>query len=331
MPIQLRERTAVPAPTAQLPPRPASVPDPGYDALPRLTRLRDQLTAAVPTPTRSRWKEPPVFFFDRKRQADFEAVRPVVNAEPFAAVSADIAAELPLLYASAEVRRVARAVDGLRDAADALAAVCPAARDLAELLAIPDDEVFVVLHPQRRAGFRLVVRGVADVGQFHILMADAVGEPVSARFVAACRDVNPTIPAGVPMVADAQFQMYTPAALRPDGTLPAGFGGCEHWLWPATAIASVPRLDGERVVLLGPPAYGANWDVTRRFQAMPAEVRLIEALGPLRVAERLARELSGRPVWKLRELRSLASGAAASRWYFNRKPNRFRRTHQFAR
>ena len=173
------------------------------------------------------------------------------------------------------------------------------------MLAVPDDEIFLVLHPERRAGFRLAVRGLADVGQFHILLADAVmgdsaagflpGERVPERFVAACRDVNRTTPAGVPMVAEARFQIYAPAALRPDGTLPTGFGGCEHWLWPTAALALVPRIGGERVVLLGPPAYRAKWDIMRRFPAMPADLRVVEALSPFRVAERLTK-LTGNPV-----------------------------------
>jgi hypothetical protein len=273
------------------------VPEPAYDARPRFTQLRDELAAMVSARTPGRWKEPPLFFFDRRRQAELETARSPSSVEPFAEVSNRIAAELPALCASVEVRRVARAIDGLHDAAGVLAVACHAARDLADLLAVPDDEVFLVLHPAGRAGFRLVARGVADVGQFHILIANALvgGQPMPERFVAACRDVSPATPAGVPMVAEARFQMYAPAALRPDGTLPAGFGGCEHWLWPAMALATVPRIGGERVVLLGPPAYSATWDVARRFPAMPAELRVIETLSPLRVAECLA-SLTGQPL-----------------------------------
>jgi len=295
MSARLLDRAA-PAPVVRPSSRPASVPEPAYDARPRLTELRDALAAMVSARTPGRWKEPPLFFFDHQRQAELEAARPPSSAEPFAEVSNRIAAELPALCASVEVRRVARAIDGLHAATGALSPVCPTARDLADLLVVPDDEVFLVLHPERRAGFRLVARGVVDVGQFHILMANALvgGQPMPERFVAACRDVNPATPAGVPMVAEARFQMYTPAALRPDGTLPAGFGGCEYWLWPAMALATVPRIGGERVMLLGPPAYSATWDVTRRFPAMPAELRVIETLSPLRVAERLA-SLTGQP------------------------------------
>lgn len=305
MTARLLDRATI-APIAQPSPRPVAVPDSGYDALRRLAGLRDELAAARPAHKRNRWKEPAVFFFDPRRQAELEMARPApVATDPFAELTNHIAAELPVLLASVEVRRVARAIDGLLSAAESLAPVCPAAKNLAALLAIPDDEIFLVLYPERRAGFRVAVRGLADVGQFHILLADAVtgdsasgflpGPPMPERFVAACRDVNPTTPAGVPMAAEARFQMYMPAALRADGTLPTGFGACEHWLWPTAALASVPRIDGERVVLLGPPAYRATWDVTRRFPAMSADLRLIEALSPARVAERL-KKLTGNTV-----------------------------------
>lgn len=305
MSVRLLDRATATPPISPRPLRPASKPDAGFAALPYLTHLRDQLVAAQAKRKPGRWKEPPVFFFDRRRQAELESARPTPAADPFADISAAISAELPSLFASAEMRHTARAIDGLRAAAEALAPACSHAKDLADLLAMPDDEAIVVLQPDQRAGFRLAVRGVADVGQFHVLMADALvadpalgllaEQPFAERFVAACRDVNPATPAGVPMVARARFQLYTPAALRPDGTLPTGMAGCQHWLWPATPLASVPRVNGERIVLIGPPAFAAKWDVARRFSAVVAETCLIETLSPFRVAERLAR-LIGHPI-----------------------------------
>ncbi len=282
------------------PKRPSGSPDSGYEALSRLSRLRDFLVT-IPLTPRNRWKVPPLFFFDTRHKITCPTQQP----SPYGAAEEQIAAELPLLCNSVEVRRVARTIEGLSNAAVAIAPMCAAAKSLVELLAIPDDEVILVLHPESRTGFRMAVRGVADVGQFHVLMAAAIsenpsmdfhkGQAVPDRFVVACRNGGPPIPAGIPMVMEARFQFYTPAAIRTDGTLPTEFAGSDHWLWPAALLSAVPRIDGERVVLLGPPAFRAKWDVSLRFQGMPADLRAIESLGSFRVAERLSR-LTGKPV-----------------------------------
>jgi hypothetical protein len=252
--------------TAPVPPAPAE-PDAAFAARPRLIRLRDALARAAKGYRPARWKEPPAFFFDPKRQAELEAARPA-PPDPFADPAGRIAAELPALLASADVRRVARAV-GLPDAARALAPLCPAAKDLADILAVPDGEVFLALAPADRFGVRLHVRGAADIGQLSALLA-------------------PTLPAD-------SFQLFAPAALRPDGTLPAGFAGCAHWLWPTQPLAAVPRIDGERVVLVGPSVVRPAGAAAPRFPALAVECERIESLTAFQTAERLAR-LGGRPV-----------------------------------
>lgn len=280
----------------------SGAPDAAYEALTHLTRLRDRL-AAVSLPRPSRWKVPPLFFFDAEREAQRLANTCSSTADPLSEVATLIAEELPLLYRSVQRRRTARAIEGLRTVVEALARHSLAANDLTELLAMPDDEVILVLHPETRTGFRLSVCGVADVGQFHVLAIDALsdlnpglcGPAIPGRFVAACRNAGGSMPAGIPMVMEARFQLYTASGLQSNGTLPAGFGGCEHWLWPTTPLAAIPRLGGERVVLLGPTAYSARWDVELRFPAVAAELRLVETLGQFQAVERLSR-LAGQPI-----------------------------------
>ncbi|MFO0823289.1 MAG: hypothetical protein U0792_09235 [Gemmataceae bacterium] len=295
---QLLARATTPAPPrAESPLQKAATPDAGYEALTRLTQLAADMATAVPVRTRSRWHEPLVFFFDGHRQADLEAARgatPAPAADAFEGLSARIASEVSAMCRSVEVRRVARATPGLRQVAEAMAPVCVAARELADLLAVPDDEVVTVLHPGLNLGFRVVVRGVADAGQFQVLLLDAAkellpGPRLMERFVAACSVADPQSVGGVPMVMEARFQMYGMGALRPGGVMPQGFGGNDHWLWPHTPLASLPIRDGERIVLLGPPAYRATWEVTRRFPSLPAEVRVLETLTPSQVAERVGK------------------------------------------
>ncbi|MCI0702322.1 MAG: hypothetical protein L0241_14665 [Planctomycetia bacterium] len=270
MPAELFNRRASGLPLSQSQP----TPDAAFAARPRLIQLHDALTRAVKQLRPARWNEPAVFFFNRKRQEELEAARPE-PPERCAELAKLIVLEMPGLIASVEVRRVARTIDGFASAALALASHCPAAKELAELLAVPDDEVFVALGPQERIGVRLHVRGVADMAQFHRLLAPAL--------------------TGTNATADASFQLFKPPALLEDGSLPTGFSGCEHWLWPTQPLAGVPRIGGERVVIVGPAFVRASLEVDPRFPNLVIEARVIQTLNAFQVTERLS-GLIGRPL-----------------------------------
>ncbi len=283
-----------------------AAPDPAFAARARLKRLRDALVQAAKALRPHRWNEPAVFFFDRTRQAELDAARPTVP-DRFAELTALIAAELPALVSAVEVRRVARATDGLASAARALP--FPAARELAELLAIPDDEVFLALAPAARTGVRLHLRGAADVAQLYRLLEEPNppapfpkkegGERPAELHLdnhARERSFSPSPPGGGGRgVGFPSVQLFSPAALLPDGPLPVGFAGCEHWLWPTQPLAAVPRIGGERVVIVGPAVVRSALDIEPRFPGLAVECDSVQALNPFQVAEALAR-LCGRPV-----------------------------------
>ncbi|MBN9121304.1 MAG: hypothetical protein J0I06_19490 [Planctomycetes bacterium] len=248
-------------------PHAPAAPDPAFAARSRLARLRDTLGRAAKNLRPARWNEPAVFFFDRKRQAELDASRSA-PVDPFAAPADAIAAEMSALTGAVEVRRVARATDGLAEAARSLAPHCPAARELVELLTVPDDEIFLALAPAERVGVRLHLRGAYDVAQLHHLLAPALG------------------------FAESHIQLVAPVALRPDGTLPTGFGTCEHWLWPAQPLAAVPRVGGERVVLVA-PAVVRPADAEPRFPGLAVECETVQTLNAFQAADALARLCRG--------------------------------------
>lgn len=237
--------------------------DAAYAARPRLMALREELRRAAARRHPARWQEPPLFFFDPKRQAELLAARG--PAGPWADLEARIAAMLPELLGSVAVRHLARALD-LPAAAQLLAGHCPAARRLAELLAVPDDEVFLLLDPRRRIGVRWLLRGAADVGQL---------------IVCGARDFTYDV------------QLYTPAALPADGTLPVGLRGCRGWLWPTQPLAAIPRRHGQRVALVGPAELPSVTAFTPRFPEMTVECTELARLSPVQVADELTR-LCGR-------------------------------------
>jgi hypothetical protein len=131
---------------------------------------------------------------------------------------------------------------------------------------------------------------VADVGQFQTLLAEAVtGDPARGLIpgtrpdpdqVSAARDglCDPDA------VAVGRFQLFRPEALGSDGSLPAGFRGAGHWLWPTQPLADVPRVEGERVVLLGEPAFRATWAAARKLSWLVGELDVVEVMSSAAVS-----------------------------------------------
>lgn len=293
----------------------APPPDLSVQAVPLLGRLRDALrlsaeflAACAPhrqaaERERSRWGEPPVFFFDAAAQAERERARPAKQALPAPDLAPDLARisrrmpqaatawralpdllddALTVLPASVESRRVARATDGLTGLAATVGEHLPAAKELAELLAVPDDEVLLVVDADRRTAVRVLLTGVADVYQLMIHLADVLpGRRPNPRVLSAYQysEADPNA-----AVAVAPFQLLRPAALRADGTPPAGLAASDFWLWGPEPTAQLPRENGERVVLLTAATVPHSWDVGRRFPRLPARTELLEVLSREAVA-----------------------------------------------
>jgi hypothetical protein len=237
-----------------------------------------------------RWGVPPLFFFDLRLQREWTDVRPVSPAfpEPY---SSEVATRFPalaaawtilpdllsdaltVLYGSRLTRRTARAVANLHSGAESIAKYLPDCRDLADLLAMPEDETVLVIDPDAMAGVRVRVRGIATIHEFHALLADAAG-PVfpgprpTPEVMAAYRGIG--LNSAEPPVATARFQIFRPNALRTDGTLPSGLNGSDQWLWGPEPLAAIPFVSGERTVLIGEPAAEFAWEAVRRFP-FPAE------------------------------------------------------------
>ena len=221
--------------------------------------------------------EPPAFFF---HGSDSEPD----TADAGDALEAFCRAAVAMLARSSAARVRARQMAELRDLAEPLTGVHDHAAYLVEMLDVLDDEDVVVIHPEEKLGFRVRLRGVADNFQLHTLLTAALigdpfdgwisGRPVTPRVAAAARDR----PAPDGLVAAARFDLFQWRALQPDGTLPLGLDGSDHWLWPEGRPVDIEAFEGTRVVLLGPPAYPRTWDAARRFEAMPADVTVVEKL-----------------------------------------------------
>ena len=146
---------------------------------------------------------------------------------------------------------------------------------LRAILSVMHDEPFVAIDPATRTGIVGHMSGIVENFQLNTLLMDAFpgDEPrVSEAAVAVARgegaqqreeDVT------------GAWNLFTFAALRPDGELPdpSDHSLSETWIWNEGMPADIPTLDEHRVILLGPAPYPRTWKAQRMFLRLPAGLR----------------------------------------------------------
>lgn len=302
---------------------PAIRPNIAHAALDLFRRLARRLAAAVPFRDACRalecqstaWGVPPTFFLTNETMGERAPTLPNWIADRFAipvarrypAGAAAWAALNDLLddaftgcAADAGIRRVARAVPGVRDGLNALAGDHRGCAELDALLDVADDFVVTVLHPSVGTGFRVRLNGIVDLDQLHVLLADAVAGAPARGYLAGARPDPRIVDAYLDQPADAEsniatarFQFFRSSALNGDGTLPAGFSGTDFWLWGHESPHAIPAAHGERVLLVADAVYPRQWIVRRRFPALNGGLELLNVLSREQVAVRIAK-LTGR-------------------------------------
>jgi hypothetical protein len=160
---------------------------------------------------------------------------------------------------------------------------------LSRLLAVLDNEPFLVLHPGLGIGFRLNVSGVADNFQLHTLLADLLiedpfaapssglklpGQKPSAAVAAVAKGAGPM---QIDEGSEGVWDMYQWTAVEPSGHLRDDVPS-EHWIWGEGIPADIEVRDGFRVILLGSPSYSRSWNTARQFDAMRPRITVEETL-----------------------------------------------------
>jgi hypothetical protein len=141
------------------------------------------------------------------------------------------------------------------------------------LLLVLDDEPLTVLHRPTGRGYRVVVSGIGDNFQLHTLLAARLIGDEARGFLPGER------PSAVEIVAATDGPDLTPAGgIRGIFNLVDGFG---NWIWNEGRPADIPRLEGERVVVLDPPPYLRSWNAGRVYPLMrpSLEVERVLAAG----------------------------------------------------
>jgi hypothetical protein len=87
------------------------------------------------------------------------------------------------------------------------------------------------------------------------------------------------------------WNLYTGAAIRPDGRLPDAkdLETRGTWIWNEGVPADIPVFDGHRVILLGPPSYHRTWNVSRLFDRLKPDLTVERKLSKPEISNWLKR------------------------------------------
>jgi hypothetical protein len=134
------------------------------------------------------------------------------------------------------------------------------------LLLVLDDVVLTVVDRKTKRGYRVTIGGIADNFQLHTLLAARLigrekegwlpGKPPTPAMVAAADGTGEPEPPGSIL---GQFNL-----VDVNGT----------WLWNEGRPADIPVTDGERVVVIDPPAYARSWNLGRAYPLMKPTLRV---------------------------------------------------------
>ncbi len=177
----------------------------------------------------------------------------------------------------------------LSEPAELLASEHPGMAHLYRLLRVADVPLLVI-DPVSVKGWRVLTRGISDNFQLHVLLldlfADELGlEPPPGEVVRTALGDGPQETAAV---VSGAWDLLAWSAIGEDGALPDVVDEV-HWVWNEQVPGDIPEFGGERVLLLGPASCERTWNNARTFEALGAEVSVVERLELGRVAERLAR------------------------------------------
>jgi hypothetical protein len=160
--------------------------------------------------------------------------------------------------------------------ADLAPAIAARADDLdgahwvAELLTVLHEEPFVAIEPATSAALIGHLSGIADNFQLHTLLMDEM-PPASRVSPSVAATVRGSGPQMIDETVTGAWNLYTYAAIR-DGRILEAHAPGKHWIWNEGAPRDIPKVDGHRVVLLGPPAYERTWEAVRTFEPLRAQL-----------------------------------------------------------
>jgi hypothetical protein len=181
----------------------------------------------------------------------------------------------------ADVRAALPQRDRLRAAIEPVREQLATAHWLHGLLLVLDDVALTVVDRTTGRGYRVTIGGIGDNFQLHTLLAARlIGNPSQGWLKG-----TPPTPAMV-AAADGTGDPEPPGSILGQFNLLDVNG---KWLWNEGRPSDIPVTDGERVVVIDPPAYARSWNAGRAYPLMTPTMRVDRQLAPEEAHAWLAR------------------------------------------
>jgi len=253
--------------------------------------LRDALQAAVPyfekrRKLQSRCGVPELFYFDQARDAELQRLGGPLNEAPRKAAAAEPSAfrasqrlpdllddVLSLTHHGPDLRSVLRATSHLPESVETWAGEHPKLARLDRVAKLTDHDVIRLIHPLHRTGRRIRVNGLDTLRQLHELFAEMSNDAVPADFT---KDGEPRV--------TARLQLVRPQALVRTGSI-EGWAAVNHWLWGQESPRTLPRLDGDLLVLTAEPTLKMKWIAEQSSTGIRAEATLLDEMTTTEVTD----------------------------------------------
>jgi hypothetical protein len=149
------------------------------------------------------------------------------------------------------------------------------------LLLVLDDVALTVVDRTTGRGYRVTIGGIGDNFQLHTLLAARLIGSESEGWLPG----TPPTPAMV-AAADGTGEPEPPGGIVGQFNLVDVNG---KWLWNEARPSDIPVTDGERVVVIDPPAYPRSWNAGRAYPLMTPTMRVDRQLSRQEAHDWLAR------------------------------------------
>lgn len=156
----------------------------------------------------------------------------------------------------------------------------PEVAKLLRLLTVLESEKLVAIDVANHKGFVGSFGGAVTNAQLIILLMDTFARQYVFPKALVSHDMVQCANGEGPQVIDEQVQgawnLYDYRALDTRLKLPdpKDLKANKYWIWNEKRPADIPSIAGYRIILLGPPSYGREWNFEREFKDLKAGIKV---------------------------------------------------------